>query len=210
MDICFIYHPFSPMSPGENHSDADLVAALVAGNRKAFEIIYRKYARALLNFARKNISIPEECEEIVQEVFVSIWSRRSTLKIQCLRVYLFSMVRYMTVKYFQHNSVRKRYAEHYLIFEALYEEMDESAFDEKEMQAMIEQSLTKLPERCGTAIRLRLYENLSNAEIAARMKVTKKTVENYVVMFTAHFRKTHNTSQKVSMKMAMVYLSFFL
>lgn len=207
-----MHHPSPPVKPGENHTDAELVTALTLGDRKAFEIIYRKYARDLLRFARKNISIHEECEEIVQEVFVSIWSRRSSLKIQSLRVYLFSMVKYMTVKYFQHNKVKKRYAEHYLIFEALYDNMEESAFDEKEMQAMIEKSLSKLPERCGVAIRLRLYENLSNAEIAERMKVTKKTVENYVVMFTAHFRKSHATSQKLSMKMkmAMIYLSFFL
>ncbi len=210
MDIHFTHNPFSRLKPGENHTDAELVAALTQGNRQAFEIIYRKYARDLLNFARKNISIGEECEEIVQEVFVSLWTRHSDLKIQSLKAYLFSMVRYMTVKYFQRNAIRKRYAEHYRVFEAIYENLDESAFDENEMQTMIEQSLSGLPDRCGAAIRLRLYENLSNAEIADRMNINKKTVENYVVMFTSHFRKTHSNVHKVSTKIAVMFITYLL
>jgi RNA polymerase sigma-19 factor, ECF subfamily len=176
------------MRPADEYTDAELVALLNQGDRKAFEIIYRKYVYELLQFARKNIPVQEECEEIVQEVFTSIWARHRELKIQALRVYLFSMVKFMTVKYFQRQTLRRRYSEHYKLFEALYDDTIQESFDSPSVREKIERSLASLPERCQTAIRLRLNENLSNGDIARRMKVTKKTVANYVVMFTSHFR----------------------
>ncbi len=194
-----------------DYTDTELVTALTQSDRNAFEVIYRKYVHDLLEYARRNIAVQEECEEIVQEVFLSLWSRHQHLKIDSLRVYLFSMVKYMIVKYFQKQKVRKRYAEHYVIFEQMYDTIDDESFDTPAViQAMIEKSLSSLPERCGVAIRLRLHENLSNADIAQRMNVTKKTVENYVVMFTAHFRSTYATADKSKIKLASFFLAIFM
>jgi len=73
--------------------------------------------------------------------------------------------------------VKKRYADHYRLFEAIYDSLNEADRDATSTYAMIEKSIAKLPERCQAAVKLRLDENLSNGDIAKRMKISKKTVE---------------------------------
>ena len=172
------------------HSDPELVALLTKGDKAAFETIYRKYVGDLFRYARKNIPAKEECEEIVQEVFVSLWTKREQLKIISLKYYLFSMVRYKMIRYFQHQAVRKRYAEHYKIFESSYHEIDHERPDPQARRELINRKMNALPERVQAVARMRLNENLTNSEIADRLKITKKTVENYVIIFTSHFKGT--------------------
>ncbi|MBT1706305.1 RNA polymerase sigma factor [Chryseosolibacter indicus] len=68
------------MSSYKDHSDIELITLLQSGDPLAFETIYRKYAGALYTYARRSISIPEDCEEIVQDKFVLLWIRRQQLK----------------------------------------------------------------------------------------------------------------------------------
>jgi len=63
----------------QNHDDSELVELLIQGDKKAFETIYKRYASDLYRFARKNIPLKEDCEEMVQEVFESLWIRRENL-----------------------------------------------------------------------------------------------------------------------------------
>lgn len=64
----------------QDHTDAELVSLLRNGDKAAFEAIYRRYAADLYRYARKNVSVPEDCEEIVQDVFESLWIRHENLK----------------------------------------------------------------------------------------------------------------------------------
>ena len=180
-----------------NHSDALLVALLSEGDKKAFEAIYRRYASDLYGYARKNIAVKEDCEEIIQEIFESLWARHSKLThVTALSAYLFRMVKYKVIRYFQHNAIKRKYAEHYLLFEAAYDSVSVAKSELSEIQAMIERSISELPERCQLAIKLRLVENLSNHDIAIRMSIKKRTVENYIVTALRHLRESYQDLYK--------------
>jgi RNA polymerase sigma-70 factor (family 1) len=173
----------------ESLGDAELVTLLRGGDERAFEAIYRRYVSSLYRYAKRNISIKEDCQEIIQEIFVSLWSRRENLDhVSVLEAYLFRMVKYKIIRYFQHESVKRKYAEHYKLFEAVYESTDPNEKDSSGLRNMIERGLADLPERCRQAVKLRLIENLSNTDIAMRMNITKGTVENYMVTALNHFR----------------------
>ncbi len=185
------------MKPSYIHSDGELIEALRKGDRKAFEAIYRKYVGDLFRYTRKNISTKEDCEEIVQEVFISLWTTHADANIQSLRPYLFTCVRYKMIRYFQHRSVRRRYADHYRNFESSYQQQDYERPDPDACIDLINKRMAELPERVQAVARMRLNENLSNGEIAQRMKITRKTVENYVVIFTSHFKAKFSALFKV-------------
>ena len=70
------------MRTASDHTDHELLSALMEDDRYAFEVIYRKYVRYLFNYLRKNIAAKEDCEEIIQEIFEALWTKRSTLRIQ--------------------------------------------------------------------------------------------------------------------------------
>jgi RNA polymerase sigma-70 factor (family 1) len=168
--------------------DNKLLELVQLGDKCAFEIIYRKYAAPLFRYARRNISRKEDCEEMVQEVFESLWTRRESLNIISLKHYMFNAIRYKVIRYFQHESVKRKFAEHYRFFEEVYETMDNAGSDLSGILPELIESLSALPERCQVAFKLRLYENLSNGEIAERMNITKKTVEVYMFKAFDHFR----------------------
>lgn len=160
-------------------NDSLLISLIKEGNRAAFESIYRVHVADLISFARKNVG-SETAEEIVQDVFVSLWMRRAELEVKSIRAYLFSSVRYVLIRHVKHEKVKRKYEEHYRLFEAAYENTPEPQRHPEILREKINALTTHLPERCREALHLRLSENLSNTEIAQRMHISKRTVETYI------------------------------
>ncbi|MBN8651440.1 MAG: sigma-70 family RNA polymerase sigma factor [Cytophagales bacterium] len=160
-------------------NDQILLSLFQNGNQSAFESIYRTHAADLIAFARKNVGI-ETAEEIIQDVFVSLWMRRAELQVTSFRAYLFSSVRYRLIRHVKHEKVKRKYEDHYRLFEAAYENTPEPKRNPEALSQKINALTMQLPERCRQALHLRLTENLSNTEIAQRMHISKRTVETYI------------------------------
>lgn len=177
-----------------DHSDAELLSALADGDKIAFEVIYRRYVSDLYRYARKNISAKEDCEEIIQEVFESLWEKHATVSVQTsLKGYLLGMVRYKIIRHLRRRAVKKRYAEHFLLFEAVYERIEADEVSHSSIQSTLDKLITELPERCQEALKLRLSEELSNRDIAKRMNITTRTVEAYMFRAFNHIRTSYRT-----------------
>lgn len=181
------------MNPYHNHIDTDLLDLLRQGDRQAFEVIYRRYVKDLFGYALRKIRVREDCEEIVHDVFESLWKRKDEVMITSLRRYLFTSVRYMVIRYFSHREVKRKFAEHYHLFEAVYDAMDEGQpRDPQPIHARLLEHIHDLPDRCQEAIRLRITENLSNGEIAMRMNINKGTVQLYISKAFGHLRGSYD------------------
>lgn len=189
------------------HTDQELVLLLNKGDRDAFEQIYRRYVAELYRFARRNVSSKEDCEEIVQEVFESVWFRRQDLRIDSLRFYLRSMVRYKVIRYFRNSVTRRKYAQHFLLFEAVYEQLDGEELDFSALQSTLQKAIGELPNRCQEALKLRLTEDLSNGDIANRMNITLKTVEGYMFRAFTHIRSSYRLYAQHSKNIVLVLLA---
>lgn len=163
------------------HSDDYLIDQLKLNDRSAFEIIYKRYANELTSYIRKTLGDSDECKEIIQEIFESLWVRRHTVEIISLKAYLFTAARFGMTKYFRRARLMREYAEHFTLFEAAYESLPESERDEDVVRDKLRRAIEGLADRCRTALKLRLDENLSYKEIAERMNVTTGTVEGFIV-----------------------------
>ena len=169
-------------------SDRELSLLLNAGDKEVFAYIYRKYLPGLYRFASRNIPVREDCEEIIQEIFLSIWAIRSEIQIDSFQNYLLTMVRNRVMNYFRHRDVKKAYDHHFRIFSSLFETIDEERMDREVIHKRIEEKISLLPSRQQEAFRLRLHEHLSNGDIAARMNVSKKTIEKYIFQAFSHLK----------------------
>jgi RNA polymerase sigma factor (sigma-70 family) len=168
-------------------SDKELISHIGFNNHNAFEFIYRSHVHSY-RFARKTISSNEDCEEIVQDIFVDLWNRRDRIAhVTAIKPYLMSSVKYKIIRYIQHSKIKQKYCDHFKAFEATYyaPEVNDEVVD---YRSMILKEILDLPSRCQQVIRFRL-ENLSNEEIAEKMQIKKRTVENYVVTARDHLRK---------------------
>jgi len=171
-------------------ADNELVALLQAGDRRAFEAMYRRYATLLFRYVADKIYTREDCEEIVQETFVWLWSHRESLHhVTELRPYLYGIVKHKVFNHIRHTIIRREYADHFLKFGSAVDNSNEELSNLSDVVKLLDQSIAKLPERCQTAFRLSRIEHLPIAAIAEQMSISTRTVENYITQALKHLRE---------------------
>jgi RNA polymerase sigma-70 factor (ECF subfamily) len=171
-------------------ADNQLVNLLHGGDRRAFEEIYRRYAALLFRYVTDKISGREDCEEIVQETFVWLWSRRESLQhVTELRPYLYGIVKHKIFNHIRHNIIRRDYADHFLKFRNSVDNSNEELTNLSDVLRIVDHSIAQLPERCQTAFKLSRIEHMSIAAIAEQMNISSRTVENYITQALKHLRE---------------------
>jgi RNA polymerase sigma-70 factor (family 1) len=159
------------------HIDSHLVERLKAGERGAFEAIYNKYWKQLYDIACKRLGDRDQTEDVLQDVFARLWTRRETLDINNLGAYLASAVRYEVIHYINRN---KNALYFYQPFEEVLMEMDspDGRLIAKEMLELVYKYADTLPEKRKKIFLLHVQNKLSTREIADELGISRKTVQN--------------------------------
>src|ERR1700744_3848733 len=63
----------------EDHSEYELVALFKTGNVKAFDLLYKKYHTPIYNNILRLLKDADEAENILQDLFVTLWEKRDTI-----------------------------------------------------------------------------------------------------------------------------------
>jgi RNA polymerase sigma-70 factor (family 1) len=170
-------------------ADDELVALLQADDERAFEEMYRRYAALLFRFVADRLDEREDCEEIVQETFVWLWSHRDSLHhVTELRPYLYGIVKHKVFNYIRHRVIRRDYVEHFQNFGSLIDNSNEELTNLSDVLQLLDHSIAQLPERCQTAFKLSRIEHLPISAIAEQMNISTRTVENYITQALKHLR----------------------
>jgi RNA polymerase sigma-70 factor (ECF subfamily) len=160
------------------------------GNLQAFERLFRSYYQMLCGYSLKFVGDPDTAEEIVQDLFYTLWEKRDELKINSsVKSYLFSAVHNKCLKYIEHRTVEQKYRNYYLRHES---EIDSEPYDSAhvvELQRIIDHTLDTMPEKCGRIFRLSRFEGLTYQEIAQKLSISVKTVETSMGRALRHLRK---------------------
>lgn len=161
----------------ETKTDNELFLKLKNDNELAFEQLFNKYYASLCLFTLHFFDDHEVAEEIVQEVFVTIWLKRRQLEISSsVKNYLFCSVRNRCLNLIQHKKVEKRFSRQALLGTRDEQDLD-PYFLEVDLKQKIEQSIGLLPEKRREIFRLSREEGLKYQEIAGRLNISVKTVE---------------------------------
>jgi RNA polymerase sigma-70 factor (family 1) len=167
----------------------ELINLLRQDKLGAFREIYTRYWKQLYADAYKRLKNKEMAEEIVQEVFTSLWHKRGTLNItQTLGGYLFTSVSNLVIDQYRKDLVRARYKES---FKLVYSETDNSTEDAilvKELEHTIEHEVNSLPDKCRSVFELSRVEHKTNKEIAYELGISEKTVEHHITKALKHIR----------------------
>ncbi len=166
------------MSEMDAH-DVILVKKLVEGDEKAFTTIYEKYWFQLYRKAGQKLQSDALAKEMVQEIFTNLWIKRSGLHIHCsLDAYLYSALKYTILDYFKSLKVRDKYVT--LVRNTLtnYDNVTLDKINSSELEEKIRIAVNTLPERCRLIFDLSRQEQYSMKEIAKRLDISPKTVEN--------------------------------
>ena len=141
--------------------------------------VYLSYIILLFAYTKRFIPDRETREDIVQEVFSSIWENRKRIVIRTsARNYLITATKNHCLNYLQRNHeeyVDKLPQEQIPI----YADSGEELYTWEELQTLLREALAKLPENYRYVFEKNRFENKSYGEIAEDMQISIRTVERY-------------------------------
>lgn len=149
------------------------------GDIKTFEYVFRLYYSPLCLYAFGITGRKDAAEEIVQDLFYTLWKERCSLQVlRSVKSYLYGAVRNQSLQYCEHSSVRERYRQHVLAEnETMTEPSPEEQLENKELEEVINRTLRKLPDRRRQIFRMYRLEGLKYKEIAEKLSLSVKTIE---------------------------------
>jgi RNA polymerase sigma-70 factor (ECF subfamily) len=168
-------HAGSMGTPHHGPSDETLVSSLRADDETAFDTVYRRYYSGLWRFAFGYVRSREIAEELVQDVFLSLWTRRKTLIVQTgLDAYLYAATRNRALRH-RSNEVRAAQVSDAAMLAGESPAMGvrpraaDETVDVHEIQSIVAHAVALLPEARRTVLVLRWTRQMSYATIAAIM-----------------------------------------
>jgi RNA polymerase sigma-70 factor (ECF subfamily) len=170
-------------------SDVELWNAIRCNDESAFTMLFDRYWVRLYKTAFRYLKDHEAAEEVVHDVFLNIWDRRLHLEIESIPNFLLTAVRYQV-----YNRLRAVKPPVDLritdveIFDLLDHNKGESHIKDQELQQELNQYLEQLPKRCQEIFYMSRVNQLSNQEIAGRLGISKRTVENQLTVALKHLR----------------------
>lgn len=162
-------------------SEQEIISAIREGNEGIFEETFRKYYQSLCTYANSMLKEIEEAEEIVQNLFLGIWEKREELEISIsLKSYLYRAVHNHCLNRIKYLKVREEHQQYAINFyDASYESVSQTVM-KNELEQKIEEAIKKLPEQCQLIFRMSRFEELKYHEIAEKLELSPKTVENQI------------------------------
>jgi RNA polymerase sigma-70 factor, ECF subfamily len=169
------------MSNQNYTNDTEAVLELADGNIAAYRFLFDHHFTDLCNFLLIYLHSKELSEEIALEIFTYIWEKRETLQIKStFKSFLFSSAKYKAISLYRKEQ-KKMFTSIDADRTVFYEDSNsQHLLENEELREIINSAINKLPERSRQIYLLAWEENFSHKEIAERMGITSKTVENHV------------------------------
>lgn len=151
------------------------------GDQLAFSEIYQRFSHFLMAYAYKITQNSSDAQDIVQNIFVSLWTNRSRLNIEgSLFNYLIKSVRfgfYKTIRRKQTFSKYEADLQRYLL-----EERNTTAeyIQEKELMERLEKLAESFPATMSKVFVMTYFEGLGPAKIAEALQISERTVQNLI------------------------------
>lgn len=155
-----------------------LIDGISTRNKVVFDFIFHYYYSGLCAYAERITGDEKAAEDIVQDLFVSLWIKHKKIKINSsLRNYLFISVKNRSLDFIKERKIQKKNISLLPGYENNVENLSNLWFAESELDAKVQKSLEKLPPRCRNIFKLSRFEGLKNKEIAYKLGISKRTVE---------------------------------
>lgn len=158
------------------HTDSQLIKAIKEGSYSAFEKVFKSYYEALCRFAMGYLGDADLCEEAVQQVFFTYWERREQINIQTsVKSYLYQAVKNNCLNTLKHEQVKLAAQSTIMQDEELNEQAE---IEQDELISRIENVISEMPTERQKIFRMSRFDELKYREIAEKLSISIKTVEN--------------------------------
>lgn len=175
--------------------DKQLTQAVLSGDKKAFEQLYKAYVMRLMTYVRRFTENEEDAEDVVQHSFLKLWEtvqkrvedHQSVSKTDSVQDLLFIIVRNATLNYLRDHATQAQ----------LIISMSEADFNEElyaasvmtspdkdtiynELRTCVNELVSQMPQRQREVFLLSRNRQLKNQEIADQLGISLKAVEKHI------------------------------
>ena len=169
--------------------EAQQVKYLIQGDQKSFEALFLKYHPRVKRFLLGFIKDEEEVNDMIQEVFFKVWIIRENIsKTESFNFLLFRIARNMVYNFYEHTLVKNKYVLSQEKSYVLYTDLIEEEIYAEELGLLIDIAIEKMPEQRRTIFKMSRKEGLSNSQIAEKLNLNKRTIENHITNALADLR----------------------
>lgn len=154
-----------------------------------FSKVYFIYFPKLVRFAREFVLSTEDAENIIQDIFLYLWEHRELLvTLNNPNAFLFTLVKNKSIDFLR---LKKRMDQKNEKLETVLDkelqlkmyalqQFDENALSNDDIETLLNNAINKLPDKCREIFILSRMEGLKYKEIADRLEISTKTVENQI------------------------------
>lgn len=174
-----------------NHDDKLLVQQIKNNEVKAFDALFHKYSEKLFRFSFSLLKNEEDSKEIVQEAFLRIWRKREEIdSTKSFKSFLFSISYNLVVDQLRLRLKDQEYRKFLVAyFDSEKFELSNN-LDYNKIVEQIRHAVEELPTKRKQIYTLSREVGLSHKEIAERMGITVKTVENQITLALKHLKQS--------------------
>lgn len=181
-------------------SDAQLMGLINQGD-EAFLEVYKRYWKKLYLLAYSLLEDKQACEDVIQDVFTTFWTKKDKVAISNLSHYLYQAVKFQIFNLFRNGKIAQKHIDRIKVIE--FVNSTEDSLNLKELEDSLQGLMSQLPDRCREIFYASRFENLSYAEISEKFNISNQTVKNQVSKALKHLKDSMET-------IAMLSIAFFL
>lgn len=178
-------------------TEREILDLLKKGDEEAIRFIFDEYFEKLCLYAEGIIKDHEAAEDIVEDLFVSVWIQSKSNPVHtAIKNYLYKSTYHNCLKYINKLKAEGRTTEHlnYSLTDQEIIHPETSGYPisgllKDEIEKKAEEILESLPEQCRKIYILNRHENLNYPEIAEKLRITVGTVKTQMSRAFQKFRE---------------------
>lgn len=166
----------------QNANDDDLLLAQIfAGDERAFNRMYYQTNKNIYNAVMAYVKNEHIAIELVQQVYVKLWNNRQKLKdVKSLNDYLFIIAKNLTLDHFKKVTIQTKFFAELTLRENDVVNTTDEKIEQIEYDKLLQSAIEQLPPQQREAWLLVNEQELSYAEIAVKMNISKLTVKRHL------------------------------
>ncbi|WP_163379286.1 RNA polymerase sigma factor [Cyclobacterium sp. SYSU L10401] len=197
------------MITDNSYSVPELVNLLKAGDPNAFRQLYDQFASKILNTCKQMYLSHEDAEEVVQEVFLKVWEKRESLDCSLsFNAYLFTIMRFSIFKRSRKQALEIAYKTYQLNYGVRTDCCTEEELAFEELKGFSEKIINSLPKGQQQIFKLKFTEHLTADEIACKLHLSKRTVENQLYRANKRLKQEFLSNDLVPSDLFFLFLIF--
>lgn len=175
----------------ENNINLLIEKLALEDSETALQSLYELYFEKLARLAYQYIQSYSTIEEIISDVFLSIWfNRKELINIQNFNAYILTITRNKTISHFRKEEKFNFAPEEYLI-DSLFntETTPEDDYISQELMTELDKAVESLPTQCRAAFKLVREEKMKYKDAAQALNISVKTLEAHITKATKILRR---------------------